>query len=711
MIDADIRALLRQQPVFAGLDDDALTELAGLAEMVSFPMGKVICAEGETGDAAYLIYSGKVRVVKSVADGTQITLSLLSKGDLVGERAILVGEPRMASVRATGDVVAARFSRDAFLAFYNSHPEITRYFDGLAQYRSIVNFLRLNTLISALPPKLIRSVVESLEECSFAEGDVLFREGEPGDKLFIVQSGEVKAVKEIGGKEQTLAFLGEGEFVGERALLVEPTRSATVIAVHETKCLALGREQFEHIVAQAPKLRDKLLARIEDYGADPSSPRAKAPAVEAAPVARKSLDYSSAEQAHAAQTEEETVRPKRRRGFRKYPWLRQFDETDCGAASLAMVSRYYGARLSISRLRDLANVSREGASMFGLAAAAEAIGFTTRAVRTDYQHLLSMELPAIAHWAGYHYIVIYEVSPTRVTVGDPAIGLIKIPRREFEKNWTGRLLILTPTPALHQQEEQKTTLKRFLPLLAPYKVLLLEVFLASLAINLFGLATPIFTQTIIDKVLVHQDVNMLNIMLGGMIIIGVFSTATVLLRRYLLVHISQKLSLRLASDLFRQIMTLRMGYFSKRKIGDILTRFGDNAKVQSLITGTAISTILDALMVIVYLGIMFSYNAKLTGVALIFIPLSVLLTAAFTPIMKRNNQQIFEKVAQAESKLVESIDKVQAIKASAAELPTRWKYEDLIVQQANQQLRGAKLGIMMSGSSSAIHIMSSTFIL
>ena len=397
--------------------------------------------------------------------------------------------------------------------------------------------------------------------------------------------------------------------------------------------------------------------------------------------------------------------------FTKFPWVRQYDETDCGAACLAMISRYYGKRLSVARLRDLANVGREGASMFSLANAAEAIGFSTRAVRTDFDHLIKLELPAIAHWKGYHYIVVYEATPHRVVIGDPGIGVLKITPEEFNEGWTQRLLMVSPTSALLDQEEQKTTVRRFLPLLTPYRMLLLEVLLASLLINLFGLAVPFFTQNIIDKVLVHQDLQMLNMMLGGMLLIGVFTIATTLLRRYLLIHISQKLSLRLASDLFSYVMKLPMSFFGKRKIGDILTRFGDNHKVQDLITGSAINTLLDVIMVVVYLSVMLAYNAKLTGVALIFIPLSIGLTLFLTPMMRRNNERLFEKQATSQSKLIESIEKVGHIKTATAELPTRWRYEDFIVQRANQAFEGAKLGMVMDGFSSALQLLSTTVVL
>ena len=711
MFEQEVQELLAKQAVFAGLEPEAIADFARLGETQNFALGKNIFSEGDPGDAAYLIYSGKVRVVKENEQGEKVTLGILGRGEVFGERAILAGEPREATVRAADDLVVVRYERASFEAFCATHPDLRTYFDRLMADRGLVTFLRSNTILKTIPPKQVRSVIEQLADQSFKGGEKIFSEGDTGDRIYIVKRGEVKALRMKDGKERVLAFLGEGEYFGELALLTNSPRAATVVAMEDTDCLSLDAEAFGQIIERVPKLKDQLLARLEEYKIDAEVAARYAPAQETGTFQRQSPDYQPVETEGAKKKREKRkVKPKRRL-FSKYPWLRQNDETDCGAASLAMISRYYGKRLSIARLRDLANVGREGASMYSLAAGAEAVGYRTRAVRTDYQHLMKLDLPAIAHWKGYHYIVVYEVTRFRVVVGDPAIGLIRMKRKEFEEGWTGRLLLLSPTPDLLEQEEQKTTVRRFLPLLKPYRLLLFEVLMASLLINLFGLATPIFTQTIIDKVLVHQDVQMLNMMLGGMLFIGIFSTLTVLLRRYLLIHISQKLSLRLASDLFTQIMKLPMSFFGKRKIGDILTRFADNRKVQDLITGSAINTLLDVIMVVVYLSVMFVYNAELTGVALVFIPLSIVLTLIFTPIMKRNNQRLFEKQAVTQSKLIESIENVGPIKTSTAELPTRWKYEEFIVQRANQAFHGAKLGMVMDGFSSAIQLLSTTVVL
>ncbi|HEY6121404.1 MAG TPA: peptidase domain-containing ABC transporter, partial [Pyrinomonadaceae bacterium] len=378
---------------------------------------------------------------------------------------------------------------------------------------------------------------------------------------------------------------------------------------------------------------------------------------------------------------------------RRYPALLQLSETDCGAACLSMILRYFGKHVSINRLRDLANVSREGSSLYSLSEAAEALGFHTRGIKASYEHLEKVELPAIAHWEGFHYVVLYEVKPDRVVIADPAIGLRKLKREEFEKGWTGYLLLLDPTPKLEQVEESKTSFGRFLPLLRPYRPLLFEIFLASLVLQLFGLATPIFTQVIVDQVLVHKSISMLNVLLVGMLLIAVFQTATTALRYYLLVHTTRRIDMQMVVEFYRHVLSLPMRFFEERKVGDILKRFNENARIRDFLTGRALSVTLDCLMIFVYLGLMFYYSVKLTALALVFIPGYVILTVVATPIFKRQYREAFEKAAEADSQMVESVTGVGTVKAAAAERSIRWKLEGLIVKSLNVQFRSALTGM------------------
>lgn len=709
----NIKGLLKKHPIFSILEDGDMDQLINNMEMVFFAMGENIVNLGEMGDCAYLIYSGRVRVFRQDKDGKQITMGILSRGDLFGERSIIKEEPRISSVRASDDVVALRIDRADFKGFLQGNPELIPYFEKFFQDYAITTFLRLNTFIGNLPPNQVKELLHQLEESSFKEGETIFKEGDTGNLFYIIKSGEVKAVSEKDGKEHLLSYMVEGDYFGELALMMDEPRSATIIATKDTECYTISRDNFNKLIESAPNMRQQLLEQIEQYHIDEELEKEhglKSPHK----MEREQLAYVTTQQEQKAKEDDKKAQKKfkkKPRIFKRYPWVRQHDKTDCGAASLAMISKYYGVRLSVGRLRDMANVSREGTSMYNLATAAETIGYNTRAVMTDYGHLSGLDLPAIAHWKGYHFIVLYKATNKHVIVGDPAIGLIKMKREEFETGWTGRLLLLAPTPRLEEIEHSKTTFRRFVPLLKPYKFLLFEVFLASLVLDLLGLASPIFTQTIVDKVLVHQNVKMLNIMLGGMLIVGAFQATTSLLRQYLLIHISSKLGMRMISDLFNHLMKLNMRYFRTRKIGDILTRFGDNETIREILTSASISTILDVMMVVLYLGLMFYYNPKLTCVALIFIPLFILLTLIFTPIMKRNNQRQFEKEAISESSLVESIESIETIKSCTAETTTRWKYENLIVQYIKTDFRGAKLNMAMTAISTPLNLLSSTVIL
>ncbi len=384
------------------------------------------------------------------------------------------------------------------------------------------------------------------------------------------------------------------------------------------------------------------------------------------------------------------------RHARRYPALLQLSENDCGAACLAMILRYYQRHVSINRLRDLVNVSRDGASLHSLAEGAEALGFRARGLRADYQHLKKVELPAIVHWENFHYVVLYEVSADRVVIADPATGLRRLTREEFVKGWTGYLLCLSPTRKLEGVEESRTTFGRFLPLLKPHYKLLAEILIASLALQLFGLATPVFTQVIIDKVVVRGDRAVLNMMLVGMLLVAVFQTATSALRQYLLVHTSQRIDLQMVVNFYHHLLSLPMRYFEERRVGDILKRFNENARIRDLLTGHALGVPLDALTVAVYLALMCYYNVQLTFVALAFLPGYAVLVLVMTPLLKRQYRESFARSAEADSYMVEAVTGIGAVKASATERRVRWKLEGLMVRALNRHFRSALLSLTSS---------------
>ncbi len=680
MDSTEVKELLRATTAFSILSDEELNYLADRFELVHYTLGQPVVRAGDEADAFFVVYSGRARVIATDNIGEEVTVGTLTRGNSFGEQGLLTNTPRNFTIRAASDLAVLRVDRKDFEYLLRKQPGLREYFDKYISEISIRNFLKLCTALAPLAPHEIRDLLGSMEVIEYEPNKAIIREGEAGDAFFILRAGSAKVIKESNGGK-VLNQLRAGDSFGELALLTGQTRAASIITTESSSVFRLDKTEFDRIIAASPKFRDAIVSVASGYGraaiTDSEQDFATAP-------------VSTSELSPAPPPDEPIYQP---RHSWRYPALLQLSETDCGAACLSMILRYFGKHVSINRLRDLANVSREGSSLYSIAEAAETLGFHSRGIKASFDHLEKVELPAIAHWEGFHYVVLYEVKPNRVVIADPAIGLRKLTREQFEKGWTGYLLLLTPTPKLEGVEESKTTSGRFLPLLKPYRSLLFEIFLASLVLQLFGLASPIFTQVIVDNVLVHKSTSMLNILLVGMLFIAVFQTATTALRYYLLVHTTRRIDMQMVVEFYRHVLSLPMRYFEERKVGDILKRFNENAHIRDFLTGRALGVTLDCLMIFVYLALMFYYNVKLTLLALVFIPGYIALTLVVTPIFKRQYREAFEKSAEADSQMVESVSGVGTVKATAAERSIRWKLEGLIVKSLNVQFRSALTGM------------------
>ena len=482
---------LRSESLFSPLDDESLRRLAEGMELRRFSIGETVFSEGDVGHDAWLVFSGRVRVLKRSESGQHVTLATQSVGELFGEQAILNDVPRSATVRAAEDSVLFRIERSEFERIVAEVPQVLRYFEEFMQERAVRDFLRTATVLETLKSNDVTRLLDRLERREFPAGATLIREGEQADALFIIRSGRVRVVQLVNGQEQLLRTLGEGESFGEWALIEDRTRTATVIAEIPTRCFTLCRDDFESLFQSSPRLRDRFARRLAMYQTTGPSASVDEPQSSVAPtnaqredrprqkkqLTLQPLTFDANTAVPADQSSDpapgslaDVTNQKPKPGwFGRWPWVPQDNQSDCGPASLAMVARCYGAYLSINKLRDMANVGREGASLFSLAAAAEEVGFRVQGVETDMDHLVAATLPAIAHWQGFHYMVVFEVADDRVTIGDPARGVLKIPRAEFESGWTGRLLLLTPARTLTTHETPPSTHFRLRRLLGVYQ--------------------------------------------------------------------------------------------------------------------------------------------------------------------------------------------------------------------------------------------------
>ncbi len=376
-----------------------------------------------------------------------------------------------------------------------------------------------------------------------------------------------------------------------------------------------------------------------------------------------------------------------------------------------MVSRYWGKRLPIHLLRNQANVGRAGASLKGLARAAENIGFQARPVRASLGRIASQRNPWIAHWQGDHYVVVYAINSRTVTLADPAVGKKRISRSDFQTHWTGYGLLLEPTDRLGSVEVKQASLERYLGLLLPYKSLIVQIILISLLMQLFSLVTPLFTQIILDRVVVQKSTSTLNAFAIGLLMFSVWGIIMGTVRGYLLAHFSMRLDLTMVSGFIRHAISLPLKFYESRRVGDILTRVQENQKIQRFLIGQVMLAWLSFLTGFVYLGLMLHYNRQLTLMVLALVPPIIIITLVSTPFLRRISREVFKEAANQNSNLVEMMSGIAAIKSAAVEQEVRWRWEDSLTRLNNASFNGQKFGLGLGAINGAVNTLGSTALL
>ncbi|HET6249849.1 MAG TPA: peptidase domain-containing ABC transporter [Tepidisphaeraceae bacterium] len=707
-------ALLASAEPFKLLDERVRAELAGHLSEKSVAFGENVFVRGNAGDAMYLIASGKARVVGITAGGEETTLAILARGDYFGDAALNSNAPRNATVRAAFELKLLRLERNDFQKLAADFPAFALALQRFLTVEGIQNFLKQSTALQYLPAHALREMIAQMQELKIPKGHVVVREGETGDRFYIVGGGVLEAVHQNGdgAPPQVVGQIGEGEFFGELALLDHTPRRATVVARSDCVLYAMTRDAFDRAVATSPQFRARLEAQVASYHLAPATNGQATTRTEFAPVDAPS--HADAVD-HDANAGEEAAAPPPppapRRWFRRYPHLLQHDETDCGAACLAMICLYYGVPVGIARLRDMANVDADGATMWSVAQAAEALGFHACGYQMGYEALADLTLPAIVHWEGYHYIVLYEVTPKRVVVADPGIALRRLDRETFLAGWTGRALELTPTAKLHSAERIRSPIRRFWPIIKPHLPLLGEVLGASLLLSILGLGVPMFTQVVVDRVIVNKSIGLLNMLLVGMLMIAGFQAILTAIRRVLLIHISVRADARLIGDFLRHVMALPMKFFDLRRVGDVVSRVTENEKVRAAITGTVPGALVDTVLTMGYVALMLVYNAKLALVSLAAIPPFVLFIITLTPAMRRSRREHSAADADAWSTLIESITGMSTIKSMATESSVRWRMEGQYVKALLAARKSAHLQTASQTAATLLQAISVTLLL
>lgn len=375
---------------------------------------------------------------------------------------------------------------------------------------------------------------------------------------------------------------------------------------------------------------------------------------------------------------------------------------DTGLTCLLILARFYDLPADGSQLRHQFAQSGQVLSETDLLRAAKHLGLKAGTLKTDWRKLDGVPLPAMAKRTDGRYVVLARLDGDKVLIQDSteARPLI-LSREQFESAWSGQLLLFTKRAHLRLQD-MRFDFTWFIPAIVKYRALLGEVMVASFFLQLFGLLTPLFTQVVIDKVLVHKGFTTLHVLAVGMIALALFDALLGGLRTYLFSHTTNRIDVGLGAQLFRHLLALPLAYFEARRVGDTVARVRELEQIRQFITSHSITVVLDLFFTVVFLAVMWFYSPTLTLVVMASLPLYALLSVAITPLIRARLHEKFNRGADNQSFLVEAISGIQTVKALAVEPPLMRKWEEQLAGYVRASFRATSLITVASQTAACI---------
>ena len=374
--------------------------------------------------------------------------------------------------------------------------------------------------------------------------------------------------------------------------------------------------------------------------------------------------------------------------------------TDTGLICLLILARFHDLPADGAQLRHQFSQSGHVFSDTELLRAAKHVGLKAGLLKTSWDKLVGTPLPAMAKRTDGRYLVLAKVEAEKVLIQDPTDARPIVQTREqFEALWTGELVLCTKRATLRPQD-LRFDFTWFIPAIVKYRKFFGEVLIASFFLQLFALLTPLFTQVVIDKVLVHKGFTTLHVLAIGMIALAIFEAVLGGLRTYLFSHTTNRIDVTLGAQLFRHILALPIAYFEARRVGDTVARVRELEQIRQFLTSHSVTVVLDVVFTIVFVAVMWLYSPTLTLVVMASLPIYVLLSVAITPAIRARLHEKFNRGAENQAFLVEAVSGIHTVKAMAVEPPLMRKWEEQLAGYVRASFRATSV-MMIAGQSAA----------
>jgi len=399
----------------------------------------------------------------------------------------------------------------------------------------------------------------------------------------------------------------------------------------------------------------------------------------------------------------------------RVPPVLQMTAIECGAACLAMILSYYGRKTRVAEVRDLYGVGRDGLSALGIVKAARSYGMRVRAISLQGQidDFRFVSLPAIIHWEFNHFMVIERWSTDHIDVVDPAVGRKHLSRAEFDLGFTGVVIMMEPGEQfLRHGTTSRLTLGSYA---AQYikraPLALLQIVLASLILQVFGLGIPILTKVVVDQI-IPLRLNSIVPLLGiGVLSLLLAQLVILVLRSFILIYLECRIDMQILPSFFDHMLMLPLKFFQQRSTGDILMRISSNTAIRDIVSTQFLTSILDGSLVIVYMAILFWQSWSFALIVLVIGILQFALLLGTKDEFHLRASRELETTGRSQGYTAEVLTGMTTVKAAGAEQRVFQRWSNLFCDQLNASIRRIYLASILTTSITILRIMSPLILL
>ncbi|HBL10944.1 MAG TPA: type I secretion system permease/ATPase [Cyanobacteria bacterium UBA11162] len=679
---------------FDQLTPATLTQLSQKAQLLRYRMGQAIVVSEQMPAQISILYEGRARLLgHDKITQKPVTLTLLEPGAIIGWVSLIRGVPCETAIAST-ESICLTLPAPQFLAVMAREPSVT------TAYQDRCSLVEAFELLGAELERQA-SGITNLKE--------LVREIYPEARIHYLQTGQT-SVNELdsdwawfvsgGGTIENFPIGSQINSSGSQQVLqVNGTTPARIVGFRQSDLLAISNHTPQDVTpAVTPEeviITDDGQLTTDDID------------IPYAPDRPPELAYDP----HA--TSDKPL---------QYPHFRGRGTLDSALACFQMISKHLNMpfRRDVIRRIMVDQISRTGGLSLPLCGSvADLLGLHAQLVNIPAASLSRVQTPALVRW-NESFAVLYEASQQEMVLGVPEIGILRRkPKDVLHSLVEGEavddqspesipILLLQRTK---QTPKQRFGLQWFLPSLYRYRKVLLEVFIASFFVQLFGLANPLMIQIIIDKVIVQNSIDTLHVLGIFLVVVAIFEALLTSLRTYLFVDTTNRIDMALGSEIIDHLLRLPLRYFERRPVGELSSRINELENIRQFLTGTALTVVLDAVFSVLYIVVMFIYSWVLTIVSLSTIPLFILLTLIVSPIVRSQLRTKAERNAETQSYLVEVLSGIQTVKAQNIELRSRWQWQERYARYVSAGFQTVLTSTTASSTSSFLNKLSALLVL